>query len=258
MGAGLSHQPRMGPAPTRIATPPPGGGRELPPPVSDPDPLPGGEKDQEPAGPAGVQVSGRGEPEGSLPAPTLDAIRPEDLRDTGRALDLHRQAVARRLVGSSEADRLRFLAAVEHARAVGRANPCGLLARTIRRGWWHFATQADEDAANLRLKRHLWGGPSPTLSAMPGPRPTPAGSPTIPDDVRVVREVRMALFLAGFKGDAFEALRSRDASWTRERWDRALAGGMGSTRERSIGPDRGPAHRDRRVEPLDQRDAQRG
>ena len=62
---------------------------------------------------------------GPLPAPTLNDVRVEDLKDTGRLLRLHAQAVARGLVGSSEADRLRFVGAAEHALALGTGNPCG-------------------------------------------------------------------------------------------------------------------------------------
>jgi hypothetical protein len=86
--------------------------------------------------------------------PSIDGIRPEDLRDTGRLLDLHRQAVSRGLAASSEDGRLKFLAVAEHARVVGTMNPGGLLARLVRRGWWHFATIDDEDTARRRLREY--------------------------------------------------------------------------------------------------------
>ena len=64
---------------------------------------------------------------------------------------LFEDAVARRLVGRSEAGRLQFVAAAEHARAVASKNACGLFARLVRDGLWHHATQAAEEAACGRL-----------------------------------------------------------------------------------------------------------
>jgi len=164
------------------------GGRRLPPPAPlrrpaiatpsvDPDPLPEREKDQEPAGrgPAGVELNVSGGPSKPPPAPNLDDVRAEDLRDVGRLLNLHRQAVDRKLAGGSEDGRLKFLAIAEHARVVGTVNPCGLFARLIRRGLWHFATLDDEDAARRRLHEYLHGrGPSVT-------RPPARASTFVPD-----------------------------------------------------------------------------
>jgi hypothetical protein len=67
-------------------------------------------------------------PVSTIPAPTLRNVRIEDLKDTGRLLDLHRQAIDRKLIGASESDRLEFVAAAEHALAVGNGNPPGLFA----------------------------------------------------------------------------------------------------------------------------------
>jgi len=144
-------------------TPPPRpveGTRSLPPSLDQEPFQEEGIQHQEPAsgGPAGVELEGSGEGSKALPAPNLDDIRSEDLRDVGRTLRLFDQAVARKLVGASEADRLKFVAVAEHARVVGTVNPGGLLARLVGRGWWHFATQEDEDAAAKRLRGHLHGG----------------------------------------------------------------------------------------------------
>ena len=83
---------------------------------------------------------------------------PEDLKDTGRLLDLYEQAVELGLVTASEHDRLRFVAAAEHARIIGTKNPCGLFVRLVRGGLLHFVTHDDEVAASVRLRRHLYGG----------------------------------------------------------------------------------------------------
>ena len=159
-----------------------------------------------------------------LPPPRLADVRPEDLRDAARVLELHRQAVARGLVGSSEGDRLKFAAAAEHAGAVGTVNPGGLFARLVARGWWHFATQGEEDAAARRLKRHLHGEPAGrVVGAVAGPRPpSPAGA-ALSTDAALVRAVRAAVERAGGRSDPFPLVRARDPSWTRERWDRAAA-----------------------------------
>jgi hypothetical protein len=147
------------------------GGRCLPPPRAadrpeiatpsvDPEPLREKERDQEPLAAAartGVDPEGTGQRSEPLPDPTLDDVRPEDLREVGRTLELYRQAVDRKLTSPSEDGRLKFLAVAEHARAVGTVNPVGLFARLVRRGWWHFATQDDEDAARRRLREHLHG-----------------------------------------------------------------------------------------------------
>ena len=173
------------------------------------------------------------------PPPRLGDVRPEDLRDAARVLELHRQAVARGLVGASEADRLKFAAAAEHARAVGRVNPGGLFARLVGRGWWHFATQGEEDAAARRLKRHLHGDPGGgVVGAIVRPRPpSPAGAALSADAV-VVREVRVAVARAGGRADPFPLVRAKDPSWTRERWDRASAElGMAGPRPPLMGAD---------------------
>ena len=98
-------------------------------------------QNQEPAGgPTGFSVSTLGKqdkpqtghtdpvpagikPVSELPAPTLADVRLKDLKDTGRLLNLHCQAVAKGLVGTSEADRLKFVGAAEHALAIGKAIP---------------------------------------------------------------------------------------------------------------------------------------
>lgn len=121
-----------------------------------------------PAGPAARLSTG------PLHAPKLDDVRAEDLRDVGRALALFDQAVARGLVGPGEDGQLRFLAAAEHGRAVGTANPPGLFARLVRGGLWGHASQADEDAAARQLREHLHGRRPRIGSFMPD---RPAAAP---------------------------------------------------------------------------------
>lgn len=97
------------------------------------------------------------EPKKELPTPTLRNVLKEDLRDDARLLVLFEEAVGRGLVNGTEHAKLQFFAAAEHAAVVGRINAPGLFARLVHRGWWHLATQSDEDAASARLKRLLYG-----------------------------------------------------------------------------------------------------
>ena len=114
-------------------------------------------------------------------------MRVEDLKDTGRLLRLHAQAVARGLVGSSEADRLRFVGAAEHALALGTGNPPGLFMYLVRGRLWRYLTQGDEDRAHARIKREFAGEPPPRSGVGPG---ASWGGPVLSADAVLVREVR--------------------------------------------------------------------
>jgi hypothetical protein len=153
--------------------------------------------------------------------PDLGHVLPEDLKDTGRLLELYGQAVGLGLVKPCEHDRLRFVAAAEHARIIGTKNPCGLFVRLVRGGLLHFVTYDDEVAASVRLRRHLHGG-IPQARSSPGGNPVSA-RPALSDDARLVQAVRAAAAKAGYRGDAFPLLKRQKPEWTRERWDRAAA-----------------------------------
>lgn len=152
--------------------------------------------------------------------PDLRNVVPEDLKDTGRLLELYGQAVGFGLVTASECDRLRFVAAAEHARIIGTRNPCGLFVRLVRGGLWHFATHDDEAAASVRLRRHLHGVfPQRRVEREPGIRQ----GRELSDDARLVQAVREVAARSGYRGDPFPLLKREKSEWTRERWDRALA-----------------------------------
>jgi hypothetical protein len=179
-----------------------------------------------PAAPAAAQPSSPPQP--SRPAlgrPNLRDVVPEDLRDTGRLLDLYEQAAAAGLVGRSEHARLRFVAAAEHARVIGTRNPCGLFVRLVRGGLWPFLTCDDEEAASVRLRKHLFGEMPAGQSGRDRPEPSPARSPepNLSADARLVAAVRAAAARARFRGDAFPLLKRAQPEWTRERWDKTLA-----------------------------------
>jgi hypothetical protein len=103
-------------------------------------------------GAAGVEMKPKKESR-----PELKRICIEDLRDPGRLDCLYQQATNAGMVRHSTAGRLRWFAAAEHAMAAGRRNPCGLFIALWRRGLWHHITQAQEDAARLKLKKLDFG-----------------------------------------------------------------------------------------------------
>jgi hypothetical protein len=153
--------------------------------------------------------------------PELRHVVPEDLKDTSRLLELYEQAVDLGLVTASEHDRLRFVAAAEHARVIGTKNPCGLFARLVRGGLLHFVTYDDEVAASIRLRRHLYGAMPESTSAQGVS--IAAARPVLSADARLVQAVRAAAAKAGYRGDAFPLLKRQKPEWTRERWVKAAA-----------------------------------
>ena len=143
----------------------------------------------------------------------------DDLQDTARLLVLFEQAHTQGLIGNSNSERLTFVAAAEHARVMGSRNPCGLFAELIRRQRWDYVTDSDEDAAYRRLKHHLYGPDSPRAAPAPGT----TAPPELSKDAAIVCHLRTELARAGFHGDVFGLVSREDASWTRERWERAVA-----------------------------------
>ena len=89
-----------------------------------------------------------------LSPPNLRHVVPADLVDPARLAILHDQAREAGYVNGSEADRLKFSAAAQHALAVGRSNPPGLFAMLVRTASWHLITLAEED----RVRDVLAGG----------------------------------------------------------------------------------------------------
>lgn len=86
-------------------------------------------------------------------APRLSAVVPEDLRSLSRLETLRWEAVGKGILGPSEADRLRFMAAALHARRVADRNESGLFVAVVRGKLWHVISHADEEAARVRLGR---------------------------------------------------------------------------------------------------------
>jgi hypothetical protein len=89
--------------------------------------------------------------------PTLQHIERADLTDIERVLELYRQAVQQRLIGSSEAERLTFVALAQHVLSCRPKTEGGLFRHLLKQKRYHCVTQADEDAALQRLKLHWYG-----------------------------------------------------------------------------------------------------
>jgi hypothetical protein len=178
--------------------------------------LPTGAKNQKPgsARPSG-SFSSKG---GEAAKPSLRNILREDLGDTGRLLELFDQATRAKLVDGGDVDRLRFVGAAEHAKTIGSVNPPGLFAWLVRNRRWSYVTDGDEDAANQRIKRHLYGD----LSARPKAAPKPQNPfEDLSEDARFVRMATQLLPQRGLRGDPFVYVRRERPEWTRERWDAA-------------------------------------
>lgn len=84
--------------------------------------------------------------------PTLANVVPEDLNSPDRMASLLQDARRRRLIGESEADRLRFFTTIHHAKRNG-TRPCALLAALARRRCWTFGSHSDEELARESLRQ---------------------------------------------------------------------------------------------------------
>ena len=145
-----------------------------------------------------------------------------DLRQTDRLLQLYAQATHQGVLPRSEAARLQFVAAAEHALARGR-NPGGLLAHLLRHQLWHVITQADEDAARRRLQPLPPVGWAP-VCVLPAAASGPGASAALSHDALVVQTLTTDLRQAGYPGPLFSLVQRHGylADWTRARWEQAV------------------------------------
>lgn len=160
--------------------------------------------------------------------PNIRDIRAADLADTGRLLELHRQAVVLGVASPSEAGRLEFLALAERARTHGhRAG--ALMFYLLRERKVGYITQQDEDQASRRLKEHLFGGGANRaieidhkLRGFGRDRETealPVDGLSLKDD-----EVVLVCLRLGEKHRVDASLiAQRTKAWSHERWRTALA-----------------------------------
>jgi len=89
--------------------------------------------------------------------PHLQHVLLLDLQDMERLLALYAQAVQTKLISSSEAERLNFVALAHHVLHFKPINPGGLFAQLLRQRHFNFITQEEEDRAQQRLKRYDYG-----------------------------------------------------------------------------------------------------
>src|SRR5262249_24710538 len=169
------------------------------------------------------------DPSASLLPPRLSAIRPEDFRDVGRALELFRQAVKCGLMrNDSEHSRLLWMAAIERARTVPARNPAGVFLFVVKARKWEFLSEGHFEAANARLKAFLYASPPGAvpvlLPRLDAPRRVPervleSARPRLSKEAQLVQLVREKL---KGQGSVFAALHAH-AGFTRERYAAALA-----------------------------------
>lgn len=88
----------------------------------------------------------------------LRQLRERELVHTPALNRRFREMVEGGLLEASEADRLRFFAAAQHALRVGRQNPCGLFYAVVTRGLWQFISHADEEGARALLREPAEAG----------------------------------------------------------------------------------------------------
>ncbi|MEL6795197.1 MAG: hypothetical protein AAFO89_00075 [Planctomycetota bacterium] len=98
--------------------------------------------------------------------PNIRDIRPGDLSDTGRLLELHRQACTAGLASASEHGRLEFMALAERARTRG-SKPAAMFYWLLRERKTAFITLADEDEAARRIREHNNGAPRRLIPEAP-------------------------------------------------------------------------------------------
>jgi hypothetical protein len=161
--------------------------------------------------------------------PTLKHIVPEDLRDTTRLLTLFEEAQGKGIIGSSESERLIFVATAERARLTAVTNAPGLFAELVRRRLWHFITQDDEDRAQKRLREHFYGGRGEGKPRMLSRPPQPLSK-----DALFVADVSARLRRSGVLEDAFLVVSQELADWSKERWEKAQAE-LSAARQRRAG-----------------------
>jgi hypothetical protein len=198
-----------------------------------------------------------GSREKNVSVPSMRRVLDEDLRDTGRLLELHAQFVDSGLCFRGEAGRLDFIALAERARAIGN-KPVRLFVWLVRNERIEFITQADEDRAAQRLRQWIdprprneveerdrqaraldqgepWSAENRASSTAVG-EGTPGSSvggewiETLSDDVKFV----LACIRIGrqHKVDPFRIAQTK--GWDKRRWDIARAGYEQKDRQRWV------------------------
>lgn len=198
------------------------------PPCLNQKPLPEREyKNQKPTsgGPTGVFIRERGR-EQPAEKPSIRHVVRNDLTDTGRLLELHRQAVEKGLAKPGERGRLEFVSLAEHALTFGKKNPCGLFVSNLKNRRFGFINQTDEDDANRRIKEHLYRDERAAARAVGGLTAAPAkrAEPTPMSDLaRFVLAVQRVCESQHLPLSPFVVACRHRPGLTREDWETGLA-----------------------------------
>ena len=156
-----------------------------------------------------------GKPRGSG-QPNIRDIQAKDLADTGRLLELHRQAVKLGLCSVSEAGRLDFVALAQRARMSGRKSGA-LFFWLLREKKIQFITHAAEEEAGRMIKEHLYGK---QIRQRQGQQNTPTPPAEFTKDERFV----IACLRVAQKHRIVDPFRmAHSEGWTRDQWDTARA-----------------------------------
>ena len=157
----------------------------------------------------------------TLGLPNIRDIRSQDLADTGRLLELHRQAVKAGMANPSEAGRLDFVALAQRARMSGRKSGA-LFFWLLREKKTKFITHATEEEAGRMIKEHLYGKQVHQRESQQwgsGHQKTPMQPTNFTKEdqfviacIRVAKKHRIA--------DPFKL--AREDGWTRDRWNTVL------------------------------------
>lgn len=168
--------------------------------------------------------------------PSLRDVKADDLRDTHRLLVLFEQATQAGIIGDSHGERLNFVSAAEHALVKGTRNPPGLFLHLVRNRLWHFCTNDDEDAANQRLKRYLYGAAKKReREEVPRFKSIPV---VVSEDAKLVSAVMNIARQHRLGDDGFYLLKRERPEWTRDRWIAAVGELDAARLKRALGQSR--------------------
>lgn len=97
--------------------------------------------------------------------PCLKHITTPDLTDQSRLDSLFWQAAHQGILAGTEACRLAWFAAAEHALIQGKQNPPGLFAAVVKNRLWHYINQNEENIARKKLRELDFGEESVSMQA---------------------------------------------------------------------------------------------
>jgi hypothetical protein len=146
--------------------------------------------------------------------PDIRRVIPEDLKNYDRLCELRRQAIASHFISESEADKVRFFAAVVHARNVGK-DPVKLFSWMLRSKRWEMITEADEEETLSKLKAKERGSAGIIQKGRGGMQPKLSDDAWLIQSIIAVYQSRR---LSISPRHIHESLMDRDRSWTYARF----------------------------------------